>query len=126
MVVGLQGTDKSKQPKQSDLMTVRGCLRGLTLTTTADADFGVRQFQLTGSREITALLKRRSGYVEEITGLLKAGKDAGEARIKEKSGSQGRIYVGIGTRTTRPETPAPTVSVIDVRSVMHTENRCSR
>jgi hypothetical protein len=125
MVVGLQGTDKSKQPKKLDLMTVRGCLHGLTLTTTADADFGVRQFQLTGSRELTALLRQHSGYIEEITGLLKAGKDAGEGRIKEKSGSQGRVYVGIGTRTTGPETQAPTVSVIDVRTVTHTENRCS-
>jgi hypothetical protein len=127
MVVGLQGTDTPKQPKQADLVTIRGCLHGLTLTTTADTDFGVRQFQLTGKRELTALLKQHSGHIEEITGLLKAGKDAGEARIKEKSGSQGRVYVGVGKRATSPDSaiPTPTVSVIEVRSVTHVENHCS-
>ena len=127
MVVGLQGTDTPKQPKQSDLVTVRGCLHGLTLTTTADADLGLREFQLTGSRELTKLLKQHSGYVVEITGLLKAGKDAGDARIKEKSGSQGRVYVGVGARAISPETAtaSPTSSLIEVRSVTNTENRCS-
>ena len=129
MVVGFQVTDTPKQPKQSDLVTVRGCLHGLTLTTTADADIGVREFQLTAGRELTAVLKQHSGFIEEITGVLKAGKDAGDLRIKEKSGSQGRIYVGVGTRTTSPtstEAAVPSVSVIDVRSVTHTENSCSR
>ena len=128
LVVGLQVTDTPKQPQQPDLVTVRGCIHGLTLTTTADADLGVREFQLTGSREMKALLKQHAGHIDEITGLLKSGKDAGDARIKEKSGSQGRVYVGVGTRLTSPtttETTVLTASVIDVRSVTDTENRCS-
>jgi hypothetical protein len=127
MVVGFQATDTPKQPKQSDLMIVRGCLHGLTLTTTADAELGVRQFQLSASRELTAVLKTHSGHIDEITGRLKAGKDAGEARIVEKRGSQGRIYVGVGTHSHSPDTPfqAPTASVIEVRGITHTEDRCS-
>ncbi len=67
--VGTQG-DAPKSSKESDLVTVRGCLRGSTLTTL----FEPRQFQLTSSRELSALLSKHSGHVEEITGRLKVGK----------------------------------------------------
>jgi hypothetical protein len=124
MVVGFQGADTPKQPKPSDLVMVRGCLHGLTLTTSAAPDFdsAPRQFQLNASRELSGLLKQHTGHMEEITGVLKAGKDAGAARIKEKSGSKGRIYVGAGTTPSTLE--IPTASVVDVRSVRHLENRC--
>jgi hypothetical protein len=121
MLVGLQAPATPKSPKQSDLVTVRGCLHGLTLTT----GFEPRQFQLTGSRELSALLKQHSGHVEEITGRLKAGNVAGATVVKEKSGSKGRIYVGAGTGGTGTSASETlTIPVIDVRSVAHIENRC--
>jgi hypothetical protein len=125
VVIGLQGTDTSKPPKQSDLVTVRGCLQGLRLTTPAAGSlgFGPREFLLSANRETTALLKQHTGHVEEITGLLKAGKDAGATRVKEKRGRKGRVYVGAGSRTAATESPA-SVATIDVRSVTHIEGYC--
>jgi hypothetical protein len=125
MVVGFQGTNTPKQPKQSDLVMVRGCLHGLTLTTTSAPDFDSdpREFQLRASREIAALLRTHTGHIEEVTGVLKAGKDTGATRMKEKAGAKGKIYAGFGTRTSRAENPA-SVSAIDVRSVTHVGDRC--
>ena len=125
LVAGFQGTDTPKQPTPSDLVMVRGCLHGLTLTTTRAVDFDSdpREFQLTASREVAALLKKHSGHIEEVTGVLKAGKDTGATRMKEKSGTKVRVYAGYGTRTSRAENPA-SVSAIDVRRVRHVEAHC--
>lgn len=118
--VDTQG-DAPKSSKQSDLVTVRGCLRGSTLTTL----FEPRQFHLTSSRELSALLNKHSGHVEEITGRLKSGNAAGATVIKEKSGSQGRVYVGVGTRSATPS-EGVTLPVIEVRSVTHIEDACGK
>jgi hypothetical protein len=118
-----QGAGTPQSPKQPDLVTVRGCVRGSTLTTA----FKPRQFQLTASRELSALLKRHSGHTEEITGRLKSGDVAGATVIKEKSGSQGRVYVGVGKdAVSDTSTPSEglTLPGIEVRSVTHIENSC--
>ena len=79
VLAGVQGTNPSTPPKQSDLVMVRGCLHGLRLTTLAAADFDAdsRVFQLTASRDLAAQLEQHTGHVEEVTGVLKAGKDTG-------------------------------------------------
>jgi hypothetical protein len=118
-----QGGVTPQSPKQPDLVTVRGCVRGSILTTA----FQPRQFQLTSSRELSALLKKHSGHTEEITGRLKSGDVAGATVTKEKSGSQGRVYVGVGKDTVKDtSTPSEdlTLPVIEVRSVTHIENSC--
>ena len=118
-VAGPQGAGTPKSPKQSDLVTVRGCLRGSTLTTA----FEPRQFQLTSSRELSTLLKNHSGHTEEITGRLKSGNVAGATVIKEKRGSHGRVYIGVDTRSSTPS-EGVTLPVIEVRSVTHIEDNC--
>lgn len=125
VVAGVQGTAPSTQPKQSDLVMVRGCLHALTLTTLPAADFDAnsRVFQLTASRDLAAQLKRHTGHVEEVTGVLKAGKDPGATRVKEKRGTKGRVYGGFGSRTSREKSVAE-VSAIDVRSVTHIQDGC--
>lgn len=128
MALGVQGADTPKSSKDTDLVTVRGCLHGSTLTTTATTNSqsasAPRQFQLRSSRELAALLKKHTGHLEEVTGVLTAGRDEGAVRVKEKSGSKGRVYVGIGRDSTAIGNPAA-ASVIEVRSVTHVENRCS-
>jgi hypothetical protein len=125
VVVGVQGTGPSTQPKQSDLVMVRGCLHGLTLTTLSAADFDAdpRTFQLTASRDLAAQLKQHTGHVEEVTGVLKAGKDTGATRVKEKRGTKGRVYGGFGSRTSRAENPGAT-STLEVRGVTHVQAHC--
>jgi hypothetical protein len=125
VVVGVQGTIPSTQPKQSDLVMVRGCLHGLSLTTLSAVDFDAdpRVFQLTASRDLAAQLKQHTGHVEEVTGVLKAGKDTGATRVKEKRGAKGRVYGGFGTRTSRSENPSA-VSTLVVRSVTHVQATC--
>jgi hypothetical protein len=120
-VVGPQGDGTPKSPKQSDLVTVRGCLSGSTLTTA----FEPRQFQLSSSRELRALLDKHSGHTEEITGRLKSGNPAGGTVIKEKRSSKGRVYIGVGTRSSAAS-EGVTLPVIEVRSVTHIENECGK
>lgn len=84
---------------------------------------GSRRLQLTSSRELSAFLKKHSGHTEEITGRLKSGNVAGATVIKEKSGSQGRVYIGAGTGTSAPS-EGLALHVIDVRSVTHIEDDC--
>ena len=125
VVVGVQGPTPSTQPKQSDLVMVRGCLHGLTLTTLAAVDFEAdpRVFQLTANKDLAAQLKQHAGHVEEVTGVLKAGKDTGATRVKEKRGTNVRVYGGFGTRTSQAESPSA-VSTLEVRSVTHVQANC--
>jgi hypothetical protein len=87
--------------------------------------FEPRQFQLTSSRELSALLNKHSGHTEEITGRLKSGNVAGASVTKEKTGSQGRVYIGVGTRSSAPS-EGVTLPVIEVRSVTHIEDECGK
>jgi hypothetical protein len=122
--IGAQGGGTPPSPKEPKLVTVRGCVRGSILTTA----FQPRQFQLSSSRELSAILKKHSGHTEEITGRLKSGDVAGATVIKEKSGSQGRVYVGVGKDRVKDTLAAPeglNLPVIEVRSVTHIENSCS-
>ena len=125
VAVGVQGTNPSTQPKQSDLVMVRGCLHGLTLTTLAAVDFEAdpRVFQLTANKDLAAQLKQHAGHVEEVTGVLKAGKDTGATRVKEKRGTNVRVYGGFGTRTSQAESPSA-ISTLEVRSVTHIQDGC--
>ena len=112
--------------KSANLVTVRGCLEGLVLTTIDEAGIGdgTHRFDLTGDKRMTTLLKDHSGHQEEITGVLKARNANGATMIKEKRIGKGRVYIGGGTNTAPPENAAARSS-IDVREVTHLGNRCS-
>jgi hypothetical protein len=55
--------------------------------------------------------------------VLKAGKDTGATRVKEKRGAKGRVFGGYGTRTARAENPAA-ASTLEVRNVTHVQANC--
>jgi hypothetical protein len=72
--------------KSSNLVTLRGCVEGRVLTTTDDSGLGDGRhtFDLTGDKQMRALLKEHSGHIEEVTGVLKAGDGNAATMIKEK------------------------------------------
>ena len=125
LVSGAAYADAQKRSDQANLIMVRGCLHGRTLTTFEGTDQGLtpQRFQITGNREILAVLKEHSGHVEEVTGVLKAGKGNGSVRLAEKPINKGRIYIGAGTRTSAAESPAY-ASTIELRQLTHVQDRC--
>src|SRR5437762_237476 len=96
--VAITGADTPKS-KNSDLVTVRGCLHGQVLTTideTGTNGHAPQRFNLTGDRRTLQTLKEHSSHLEEITGVLKGGPADGGVKIAEKPIDKGRIYIGVG------------------------------
>src|SRR6266446_4813736 len=96
VAIAIADTPKSKN---SDLVTVRGCVHGQVLTTideTGTNAHSPQRFNLTGDRRTLQTLKEHSGHLEEITGVLKGGTADGGVKIAEKPIDKGRIYIGVG------------------------------
>jgi hypothetical protein len=127
----IYAADTPKTEKDPHLVTVRGCLHGLVLTTTDDTGTNTvvsQRFDLTGNRSTLGQLKKYPGRFMEVTGVLKGGTGNGGTRISEKPIPKGRIYVGVGSTPvtapgTPPERPA-TASTLDVRKFEDID-RCS-
>src|SRR3954471_18752461 len=91
----LRAADTPRTSKDSNLVTVRGCLHGLEITTfdeTGTNGVPPQRFRLTGDRETLGELKKHSGHFEEITGMLTSGTANGGMRTGEKRIPKGRIY----------------------------------
>jgi hypothetical protein len=127
----VHAADTPKTEKDPHLVTVRGCLHGLVLTTTAETgtnSVAPQQFDLTGNRSTLTQLQDYSGHFMEVTGVIKGGTGNGGARTTEKPIPKGRIYVGVGSKPVThpgqlPEDPAAT-STLDVRRFADID-RCS-
>jgi hypothetical protein len=119
---------ESPQPKTpSDLITVRGCLQGLVLTTQDDSGTNLptpHKFDVTGDRRMLKTLKRHSGHFEELTGVVKAGKSSDGFVVREKPIKKGRVYIGAGSAPVYEANQIPDSS-IDVRGFTHIHERCS-
>jgi hypothetical protein len=104
----IHAADTPKTEKDR-LVTVRGCLHGLVLTTADEIGTSMpspTRFELTGNRSTLDQLRKYSGHVVEVTGVLKRGTGTGGTRVTEKPIPKGRIYVGVGsTPVTAPGTP---------------------
>jgi hypothetical protein len=127
--VMLYAADPPKTDKSSDQITVRGCLQGLVLTIVDDSgtnSLRPHTFNLTGDRNMLKTLKTHSGHIDEVTGVLKAGKSTSDGFVvKEKPIDKGRVYIGAGKAPLYDDTPIPAAS-IDVREFVHIDDsRCS-
>src|SRR5262245_588831 len=107
--VALEATDTPKAKTGPQLVTVRGCLQGVVLTTRDETNTNTtvhQQFTLTGDRAALKQLKGLSGHLMEVTGVLKGGTGDGSARVAEKPIPKGRVYVGVGSApATNPSQP---------------------
>jgi hypothetical protein len=114
---------------KDDVVTVRGCLQGLVLTTLDDGTNAVehRQYTLRGDRATVQQLKTLSSHVVEVTGVLKGGDDRAGLRTAEKRIPKGRIFAGVGgtplAAPNQPQDPAPTAT-LDVKTFADI-NSCS-
>jgi hypothetical protein len=133
LTIALAAAARGQQPSSkssSNSVTLRGCVEGRVLTTTDESGIGDGRhtFDLTGDKQMHALLKEHSGHIEEVTGVLKAGDGNATAMVKEKNvGSKGRAYVGAGrTDPPSPSTTSEAVvrSSIAVRSLAHIADSC--
>ena len=127
----IHAADIPKTEKDAHLVTVRGCLHGLVLTTTDETGTNMpfpQRFDLTSDRRTLKQLEDYSGHFLEITGVLKGGTGNGGTRITEKPIPKGRIYVGVGlTPATAPrQLPGDpgAASTLDVRTFTDID-RCS-
>jgi len=122
--VTVRGRSDPPASKTSNLITVRGCLNGRVLTATDRSGMtdSIRRFDLTGSKEMTKLLKEHSGHMEEVTGTLKELSPAGPI-VKEKTMGKNRFYVGAGkTEAPPPDTAKPSIAV---RDLTHLAGQCT-
>jgi hypothetical protein len=109
-----------------DRTTVRGCLHGLVLTTQDDSGTNLptpHKFRLTGDRRTLRELKKHSGHVEEVTGVLKAAPADAGYLVKEKRIDKGRVYMGVGSAPVHESSPVPDAS-IEVGRFTHVKDRC--
>jgi len=119
------------QPKNSDLVTVRGCVHGTGITTVDESGTnGIppQRFVLTGSRSTLSALKTHAGHLEEVTGTLKRGAADGGTHVGEKKIDKGRVYVGVGSAPfERPgvASDAGANSTIEVRDFVHIGDHCA-
>ena len=123
-----QGTPNTRT--DSHVMTVRGCLQGLVLTTvdSSPINAAVHKLTLTGDRETLKQLKQLSNHLLEVTGVPKGGDDHTGARIAEKPIPKGRVYVGVGSTpltapSHSPSEAAPTAT-LNVKSFADISNSC--
>jgi hypothetical protein len=122
--------DTPQSTKDSNLVTVLGCLHGLEVTTfdeTGTNGVPPQRFRLTGNREMLHELKKHSGHFEEIRGTLTSGTANGGLRTSEKRIPKGRIYAGVGsTPFERPGTTSDpgATSTVQLRTFAHLADRC--
>ncbi len=124
--------DTSTPKKDPPLVTVRGCLQGIVLTTTHETGTNTvvhQAFTLTGDRSTVKQLKMLAGHLVEITGTLKGGTGDTGGRVAEKPITKGRVYVGVGstpvTNPTQPQSSPPGPSAtIDVRAYTDVALQC--
>jgi hypothetical protein len=127
----IHAADTPKTEKDPHLVTVRGCLHGLVLTTTDETGTNMpfpQRFDLTGDRRTLKQLEDYSGHFLELTGVIKRGPANGGIRITEKPIPKGRVYVGVGStpatvRGQSPEGPGA-ATTLDVRNFTDID-RCS-
>ena len=123
--------DVSRTKDGAPLVTVRGCLHGLVLTTVDDTGTNAvvhRPVTLRGDRETEKQLKALSNHFVEVTGVLKGGDDHTGVRIAEKPIPKGRIYAGVGSTPvaapSQPQADPVRAATLDVKKVADI-NRCS-
>jgi hypothetical protein len=91
---------ESKKPdSKKNVVTVRGCVRGSTLTQIEPGEYTViipETVRTTGSRAIRASLKEVENHVVEATGVLKGLKEQSNGALVKDTGKT-KIYVGGAT-----------------------------
>jgi len=130
--VVIQAVDTPKTKKDSQLVTVRGCLHGVVLTTRDETNTNTvvhQQFTLKGDGATLKQLKGLSGHLMEVTGTLKGGNGDGGTRVTEKPIPKGRVYVGVGSTplanpTQQQPSPPASSDTIDVRTFTDIDPHC--
>jgi hypothetical protein len=129
----VHAADTPKTKKHSQVVAVRGCLRGRVLTTSQESGgadtVAHQQFTLTADRAILKQLQALSGHLIEVTGAVEGGTGQDGVRIVEKPIPKGRVYAGVGTapvaNPSQVQPPPPAAPTLDVRTVADIDSRCN-
>jgi hypothetical protein len=112
-VAALQLSPKKPVSPINDPISVKGCLRGTTLTilaTDAVDLSGAREVKLTGPRGLLKQLADHRNQYIEVVGVLKAeggNSDVLDTRRKQKVGTKTTISVGAHAEQSRGEPTSP-------------------
>ena len=119
-------SDVVKKSRDSDPITLRGCLHGKTLKVTrSDDPLGpeTKSFSLHLSKALATALREHEGHEEEITGVLRnTARSMGGTKSKVMNGGRTKVTVGAAEeRNTGPDEGPP---LIDVSSFRHIADLC--
>jgi len=120
--LSIAGTTLAQTPpqsKQSDLVTVRGCLHGSEITSEG------RRFRLTGDKRLMRELKAHEDHIEEVTGRLKDGTGNGGTHIKEWQTGKTHVYAGGGNAPVKSAADPDASSTLELRDFTHIQNKCT-
>jgi hypothetical protein len=119
-------SDVVKKSRDSDPVTIRGCLQGKTLKVTrSDEPLGpeTKSFSLHLSKALATALREHEGHEEEITGVLRhTARSMGGTKSKVMNGGRTKVTVGAAEeRNTGPDEGPP---LIEVNSFRHIADLC--
>jgi hypothetical protein len=119
-------SDVVKNSRDSDPITLRGCLHGKTLKVTrSDDPLGpeTKTFSLHLSKALATALREHEGHEEEITGVLRhTARAMGGTKSKVMNGGKTKVTVGATEeRNTGPDEGPPQ---IDVTGFRHMADLC--
>jgi hypothetical protein len=114
--------DVVKKDRDSEAITLQGCLHGKALKVTrSDDPLGpeTRTFRLHLSKALANALREHEGHEEEITGMLQPTSRAmGGTKSKVVNGGKTRISVGAAEeRNTGPDDGPPQIDVSSFRHI---------
>jgi len=119
-------SDVVNKSRDSDPITLRGCLHGKTLKVTrSDYPLGpeIKTFSLHLSKTLATALREHEGHEEEVTGVLHhTARSMGGTKSKVMNGGKTKVTVGATEeRNTGPDEGPP---LIDVSTVRHIAELC--
>jgi hypothetical protein len=119
-------SDVVNKSRDSDPITLRGCLHGKTLKVTrSDDPLGpeIKTFSLHLSKTLVTALREHEGHEEEVTGVLHhTARSMGGTKSKVMNGGKTKVTVGATEeRNTGPDEGPP---LIDVSTVRHIADLC--
>ena len=118
-------------PKRGDVVTVRGCISGSTISS---SDIEVRDstgkystfvtFRLTGNKKVVNPIKKEhDGHVDVLVGTLKSDLPETNAPHGKRIGKT-RIIIGVGQQSGRDSQRYEPMPALDVTAIEHTGVTC--
>src|SRR6476646_11841570 len=119
-------SDVVKKSRDSDPISLRGCLHGKTLKVTrSDDPLGpeTKSFSLHLSKALATALREHEGHEEEITGVLRhTARSMGGTKSKVMNGGRTKVTVGAAEERNSGSDEGP--PVMDVSSFRHITDLC--